>query len=214
MTSWTSSLSPIFTCLNVENRPSSTKMLKRTKRESDHCHRCTVIFNSFEGGSFIFVFYCIFVIQFSEVFWGGTWGASIPPPPPRVLRIRHKHLKWIKFEKNEIYYLSKLKKLSWKKSVVWMLSATLNVLLSAENICRKYFFRKCFSNRIKWCMKTRSIYVCSLLEYSGRKSYVIRIIKKMRLNRYIFFNQRWMICTFLRIKVMRQLICYFWGLVR
>jgi hypothetical protein len=48
--------------------------------------------NSFEGvhgvvrksgrGSSIFVFYCIFMLQFFKVFWGGTWGA--PPRPPRV----------------------------------------------------------------------------------------------------------------------------------
>ena len=30
----------------------------------------------------IFVFYCIFMIQFFEVFWGGTWGALRPPLPP------------------------------------------------------------------------------------------------------------------------------------
>ncbi len=52
--------------------------------------------NSFEGalevvrlswmGSSIFVFYCIFLmIQFFKVFWGGTWGAPILPPPPECI---------------------------------------------------------------------------------------------------------------------------------
>ncbi len=46
--------------------------------------------NSFEGvhgvvkksgrGSSIFVFYCIFMLQFFKVFWGGTWGAPLLPP--------------------------------------------------------------------------------------------------------------------------------------
>ncbi len=48
--------------------------------------------NSFEGvhgvvrksgrGSSIFVFYCIFMLQFFKVFWGGTWGAPLLPPLP------------------------------------------------------------------------------------------------------------------------------------
>ncbi len=36
------------------------------------------------GGSHIFVFYCIFMTKFFEVFWEGTWGAlflPLPPPP-------------------------------------------------------------------------------------------------------------------------------------
>jgi hypothetical protein len=28
-----------------------------------------------------FVFYCIFMIQFFKVFWGGTWGAPYSPSP-------------------------------------------------------------------------------------------------------------------------------------
>jgi hypothetical protein len=35
-------------------------------------------------GSSIFVFYCIFKLQFFKVFWGDTWGAPLLPPllPP------------------------------------------------------------------------------------------------------------------------------------
>ena len=58
-------------------------------------HRCTVIFKFFWGGTWgceksgrgtsIFVFYCMFMLQFFKVFWGGTWGAPPPPlPPPSV----------------------------------------------------------------------------------------------------------------------------------
>ncbi len=57
-------------------------------------HRCTVIFKFFWGGRVhgvvkkygrgfsIFVFYCIFVLQFFKVFRGGTWGAPFLPPLP------------------------------------------------------------------------------------------------------------------------------------
>jgi hypothetical protein len=33
-------------------------------------------------GSSIFVFYCIFMIQFFKVYWKGTWGVPLLPPPP------------------------------------------------------------------------------------------------------------------------------------
>ncbi len=56
--------------------------------------------NSFEGvlrvvrksgrGSSIFVFYCIFMIQFLKVFWGGTWDAPSSPSPPVPILIRWK----------------------------------------------------------------------------------------------------------------------------
>ncbi len=51
--------------------------------------------NSFEGvygavkksgrGSSTFVFYCIFMLQFFKVFWGGTWGAPLLLPLPLPL---------------------------------------------------------------------------------------------------------------------------------
>ncbi len=59
--------------------------------------------NSFEGvievvkksgrGSSIFMFYCIFMLQFFKVFWGGTWGSPPPTPTPHLcasMGIRYK----------------------------------------------------------------------------------------------------------------------------
>ncbi len=63
------------------------------KTRIDLGHTWTVIFNFliFWGGllgavrksrrgSSVFVFYCIFMTQFFKVFWGGSWGATLPPP--------------------------------------------------------------------------------------------------------------------------------------
>ena len=54
--------------------------------------------NSFEGvhgvvrksgrGYSIFLFYCIFMLQFFKVFWAGTWGAPLSPPPLCASMIR------------------------------------------------------------------------------------------------------------------------------